>query len=172
MAQTQATVSEIPVLRDFRLAMRRLASTVTILSTRVGAERHGITATAVVSLSFDPPSLLVCVNRSASVHRPIVQSGYFCVNPLREVHAPIARAFAGTLNVRTRFSAGDWAEGCCGLPYLKDAQANVFCRLDACTAYGTHSIFIGRVLEVRVAEEVMPLVYRDGAYSSAVALEP
>ena len=56
---------------QFRLAMRKLASTVTVLTTREADEHHGMAATAVTSLSTEPPSLLVCVNRSASLHDPL-----------------------------------------------------------------------------------------------------
>ena len=53
---------------DFRKAMRRLTSAVTVITTAHEDRRYGMTATAVTSVSADPPSLLICVNRSASLH--------------------------------------------------------------------------------------------------------
>lgn len=156
---------------DFRRAMRRLAATVTVVSSVSGGQRYGITATAVASLSMDPASLVVCVNRGASVHDPIVESGCFCVNLLCDTHASVAQAFGGKLECGERFNAGDWIDGLLGLPYLRDAQANIFCELGAATSYASHTIFVGRVAGVMVKEEVMPLLYHDGGYSSAIALQ-
>ncbi len=67
---------------DFRKAMRRLASAVTVISTAHDDRRHGMTATAVTSVSSAPPSLLACINRSASLHAPLLASRRFCVNIL------------------------------------------------------------------------------------------
>ena len=84
------------ITADFKKAMRRLAATVTIISTSdANGNRYGMTATAVNSLAMDPPSLLICVNHSASIHAPLVGRGRFCVNVLTTGHEDLVSAFSG-----------------------------------------------------------------------------
>jgi flavin reductase len=150
---------------DFRKAMRRLASAVTIISTAHDGRRHGMTATAVTSVSSAPPSLLVCINQSASLHAPLHASGRFCVNILYGDQSEVADAFGGARPGDARFAAGNWAMHDTGLPYLTDAQASLFCTSDLVTPYGTHSIVVGKISEIIVGGHVAPLLYQDGRYT-------
>lgn len=150
---------------DFRKAMRRLASAVTVVSTAHDGHRHGMTATAVTSVSSNPPSLLACINRSASLHAPLIASGHFCVNILHGTQSEIADAFGGKRAGNDRFAAGRWATHDNGLPYLWDAQASIFCVSDLVTSYGTHSIVVGKISEIIVGGHVAPLLYQDGRYT-------
>ena len=156
---------------SFRDAMRRLAATVTIISARGAGRRHGITATAVTSLSMDPPSLLVCVNRSGSLHDLLSESGRFCVNLLRSEQAALSDAFSGKLAPEERFLHGAWKEDGEGLPFLADGQASIFCRRRDVIGYESHSIFIGQVESVLLADEISPLLYSNGAYGRCSPLE-
>jgi len=157
---------------SFRDAMRRLASTVTIISTTSGqGRRHGITATAVSSLSMDPPSLLVCVNRSGSLHDLLAEADHFCVNLLRIEQVDLSHVFAGKLGSEERFQHGNWAENEHGLPYITDAQASIFCRKQDVIPHGSHSIFIGMVNKTLVSDDICPLLYGNGAYSRCAPLE-
>jgi flavin reductase (DIM6/NTAB) family NADH-FMN oxidoreductase RutF len=151
--------------------MRRLAATVTIISTgRKGAVRHGMTATAVTSLSMDPPSLLVCVNRNRLLHSLLTENDGFCVNLLQSEQAAISDVFAGELPPEERFLHGEWGEGIDGMPYLVDAQSSIFCHRREVIDYGSHSIFIGEVRDVRLAADVRPLIYSNGTYSRCTPL--
>lgn len=145
---------------DFRKAMRRLASAVTVISTAHASCCYGMTATAVTSVSSNPPSLLACINRSASLHAPLLASARFCVNILHGSQSEIADAFGGMRAGDARFSAGDWAMHDNGLPYLTDAQASLFCTSDLVTRYGTHSIVVGKISEIIVGGHVAPLLDR------------
>lgn len=157
---------------DFRAAMRRLAATVTVLSARnAEGERHGMTATAVTSVSAEPPALLACVNRSAALHAHLALGQTMCINLLQADQQAISNAFSGGLEGEARFSAGHWQENAEGVPYLEDAQANLFCAIEAIHAYGTHGIFIGRVTAVRIRPAIDPLLYQDGRYARAVPLD-
>jgi flavin reductase len=78
---------------DFRKAMRTLASAVSIVSTAHDDRRFGMTATAVCSLSMQPPTLLVCVNQSTSLHHPLLSAGRFCINILHADQDELARTF-------------------------------------------------------------------------------
>jgi flavin reductase len=149
---------------DFKVAMRRLAATVTIISTGSTEHRYGMTATAVTSLSMDPPSLLVCVNRNASIHEPIRDEGRFCINLLGLTHQSHCSIFSGKEKGEERFRYGAWLTHD-GVPYLADAQANIFCDVDGAMEYGSHTIFIGRVGNCLVRGEAEPLIYVDGHFS-------
>ena len=149
---------------DFRKAMRRLASAVTVISATHDGRRHGMTATAVTSVSCEPPSLLACINRAASLHDPLVASARFCVNILYGDQSNVADAFGGGGN-GDRFNTGTWMAHANGLPYLADAQASLFCDADLVTRYGTHSIVVGKISEIIVGGHVAPLLYQDGRYT-------
>jgi flavin reductase len=146
----------------FRAAMRKFASTVCVVTTLGQDEHHGMAATSVASVSMDPPSLLVCVNRATTMHGALTQDGLFCVNLLGEQHGALCDAFGGKLSGAARFGVGDWADGLEGVRYLTDAPANIFCRLEQQHQYGTHTIFIGRVEQIHVHAEGAPLLYYDG----------
>lgn len=156
-----------PGLADgFRQAMRRVASTVNVISLCVDGEAMGITATAVSPISMDPPSLLVCINRAASVHGSMGDVTHFCVNVLHRDQESVAAMFADRRFHAERFTGG-WENDCISPPRLIDAQASILCRRIDLHQFGTHSIFIALVEEVRVREEIDPLVYLDGSYVSA-----
>lgn len=152
--------------QDFRQAMRRVASTVNVITVCVGGEPMGITATAMSSLSLDPPSLLICINRSASLHSPLEDVSHFCVNVLHRSQEDIAQMFADRSQQALRF-AGGWDVDRDRPPTLADAQAAILCRRIRHFPYGTHSIFVGEVEEVSVRPDVDPLLYVNGHYGGA-----
>jgi flavin reductase (DIM6/NTAB) family NADH-FMN oxidoreductase RutF len=151
---------------EFREAMRRVASTVNVISICLRNEPMGITATAVSSLSLDPPSLLICINRASTVHAPMGDVTHFRVNVLHRDQEPVARMFSDRSQHALRFSDG-WNLDCELPPRLIDAQASILCRRIDHHQFGTHSIFIGVVEEVTVRDDVHPLVYLNGRYLSA-----
>ena len=152
------------VVPDFRKAMRRLAATVTLISTTdASGQRHGMAATAVNSVTMDPPTLLICINHSASVHQPLIESGRFCINVLMPSHHELVGFFSGLKTGEERFKTGDWQlDDATGLPYLHGAQCNLFCRVASVTTVGTHSVIIATVGSVQMADEVTPLLYANG----------
>jgi flavin reductase len=158
----RSVTEDLPVA--FRNAMRRLAATVSIVTTRHEGLSYGMTATAVSSLTVEPPALLVCINQAASIHEHIRNAGYFCVNLLGVGHEDLGAAFSGKLKGQERFSVGEWQTEGPLMPYLKTAQANIFCRLDGDVEYATHTIFIGRVEKVHVQDDVESLVYQNGSF--------
>jgi flavin reductase len=151
---------------DFRQAMRRVASTVNVITICVGGTPMGITATAMSSISVDPPSLLVCINRTATMHGSMEDVSHFRVNVLHRDQQEMARIFADRRHQALRFAEG-WTVDCERPPRLVDAQASFLCRRIDHHRFGTHSIFIGQVEEVTLRDEVAPLVYLDGSYGGA-----
>lgn len=149
---------------DMRRALRRLAKAVVIITSRHDGRRFAMAATAVSELSLDPPSLLICVNRTASIHAPLSRGAHYCVNILDAGQEHLARLSSGAIKGEARFEQGDWAEASLGVPYLRDAQASFVCENRRSLSHGTHDIFIGEVMEAFTHGDVDPLVYCDGRY--------
>jgi flavin reductase (DIM6/NTAB) family NADH-FMN oxidoreductase RutF len=156
----------------FKEAMRRWAATVTIITAGKHGARHGITATAVTSVSTSPPSILVCINQSSRLNELIEQLPHFCVNILHREHQMHSQAFSGAAPSDDRFQTGNWDEDEDGTPYLVGAQANLFCQKKTVMTYGTHSIVIADVIDIAIRDEIAPLLYQNRAYAMSSALMP
>lgn len=156
------------LIDQFRQGMRRLTGAVTVVTTRgVTGERRGVTATAICSLSVEPPSLIACLNRSSWVAQLAPASGVFAVNVLAEDQEEVARAFAGQsgLVAEERFRAGHWRSGLDGAPILDNCVTAFVCQLERSVDYASHVIMIGRVRETFLPPSPPPaLLYVDGAY--------
>ncbi|MBB2205402.1 flavin reductase family protein [Gluconacetobacter takamatsuzukensis] len=149
---------------DFRHSMRRLAAGVSIITCGHQGNRFGMTITSMISVSFDPPSILVSLNKKSSVLQPILAESPFCVNILSASHRDVSHAFSGATPGADRFATGTWAIDAQGTPYLVDAEANIFCTLHDVLDGFTHQVLIGRVARSRHGHAVNPLVYCNGAY--------
>lgn len=161
-----STGSDNALALSFKAAMACLASTPTIITAVANGQTYGMTATAVTSLSVDPPSLLICINRSASIYEMMQPAALFCINILQSHHSSLCIAFGGKSALADRFNDGEWQTSDNAVPYLCDASANVFCEVDRMIEYGTHSIVIGKVQTVTVLEPREPLLYGDGRFLS------
>ena len=156
----------------FKQALRGVASTVSVVTAHDGARHHGMTATAITSLCMDPPALLICVNQATLLHDILSAGCSFCVNVLNENHAFVSAAFSGAVSPAERFQQGNWSYRTDGLGYLSDAQANIFCTKVASTSFGTHTVFIGKVLDVHLTEGLAPLIYKNAAYCTTTTHTP
>jgi flavin reductase (DIM6/NTAB) family NADH-FMN oxidoreductase RutF len=152
--------------QSFIQGMRQLASGVTLITTAHDGRRAGLTATAVCSVSADPPQLLACINRQAETHRLIAESSAFAVNVLAHDQHRLAQVFAGAGGVYGdhRFGEAEWRTLITGAPVLSACVASFDCRLIELVPAATHSIFIGRVVAVQLQTELDPLVYVEGDY--------
>jgi flavin reductase (DIM6/NTAB) family NADH-FMN oxidoreductase RutF len=153
-----------PLAAQTKLALRRLASAVAVVTCRAGATRHAMTATAVSAMSMQPPSMIVCVNRSSAFHAAISGAGDFAINILNRSQVDISMGCGGNARGEDRFGLGEWGEEN-GVPVLPDAQARIVCAKEGRFDYGSHTIFLGRVTSVGVHGEVDPLIYVDGKYT-------
>ncbi|TNE56760.1 MAG: flavin reductase [Alphaproteobacteria bacterium] len=157
------TLDEVEELT--RLAMRRLASSVTVVSSRDDEARFAMTATSVTSVSLEPPSLLVCVNKITQLYAMLLAKQPFAVNILGREQQEIANVCAGDKQGEARFSVGVWDTHPDGPPILLGAQANLICDTDAFLDYGSHGIFIGRIIDIMIGDDLHPLIYVDGEYT-------
>jgi flavin reductase (NADH)/cob(II)yrinic acid a,c-diamide reductase len=146
----------------FKQAMRQCAGAVALVTvgTKPGL-RTGLTVTSACSLSDNPPSLLVCVNRNASAHTRIREEGCFAVNFLCEEHTPLALTFSGQkgINGDDRFAFGRWIQSVTGSPLLEDAAVAFDCMVAEEFEAKSHSIFIGEIRDARISTETNPLIY-------------
>ena len=170
------TVSFAPpdtLVSDFRHAMRRLAATVTLVTTSdADGQRYGMLATSVTSVTMEPPMLLVCVSRSAHVHPTLMARKRMCINVLLDAQAELVRAFSSSLPHEERFASAEWQNHTTfALPYLPHSQALFFCEVEQVVEAGTHSVVLARVLESRAIDAVRPMVYVDGRMSHLPARE-
>ena len=151
---------------DFKQAMRRLASTIAIVTSGKGDARTGMAATAVTSVTANPPTILIAVNHNASICPVITDHRQFCVNLLAERHRDLVGIFSGVAKGLARFQTGDWETSEEGLPVLSDALAVLFCTTSATLEVGTHTLFIGEVTRVRNHPSIDPLIWVDGKFAS------
>lgn len=141
--------------------MRHQAGAVSVIAVGREGDRTGLTATAVCSLSDTPPMLLVCVNRNASAHAPILSERAFSVNVLDAGQDAIASTFSGRTDLagEARFVDDGWGTLQTGAPILTSALAGIDCRLGGHYETETHSIFIGHVVDAMTRDDGDPLVY-------------
>ena len=150
---------------EFRNAMARVCAPVNIITTDGAAGRGGFTATAMCSVSDEPPTLLVCMNGRSAQCDLFLANQRFCVNVLTHEHMHLAGKFAGgTQDMTERYAAAQWLSMASGTPALSDAIVNFDCEIESVQRVGTHNIMIGRVTSVRHRPDGNALLYVDRAY--------
>lgn len=145
----------------FRATMSRLATAVSVITTRAGDARIGMTASSVTSLSLDPLQLLVCVGNRLFTRTAIEQHGRFAVNVLGEGGEQVARQFATSGADRFRGVELDEEHG---VPVLRQAIATFVCDVAAAIPGGDHTIFVGDVRTFEHREDGRPLVFFAGGF--------
>ncbi len=148
---------------NFRLAMRRYIYSVSIMSNKDNADNpNAITVSSVTSISMNPPSLLICINKSSRIHDTIQLGSKFCINLLNSNQQNLSNICSDEEMYDQRFKDKNWNLD--DIPFLQNAQANIFCKVDKLTSYHTHTIVVGLVEEANYADEISTLTYVDGEY--------
>jgi flavin reductase len=150
---------------SYREAMSRLGAAVNIITTTGPDGDSGFTASAVCSVTDDPPTLLVCMNRNAKLNPTFKATGILCVNVLAPEHEELSPVFAsvGELPMPDRFALAAWVRLTTGAPALKTAAASFDCTIDQITEVGTHSVFFCAVKSIRLGAAAA-LIYHNRAY--------
>jgi len=150
----------------FRGAMRHVVGAVSVISTGRGVDITGMTVTSVSSLSIDPPTLIVSVNRASSTWPILKRHGFFGVNILTSDQLDIAERFSGKdgLKGRERFAGGEWVAGISGAPLLVGALAAIDCEVEEVIERHSHAIVIGRVRDLMLSKRESALGYWHGRY--------
>ncbi|HMD29232.1 MAG TPA: flavin reductase [Steroidobacteraceae bacterium] len=167
-ATAQPAASDHALRQRFLLGMSHAACTVNVVTTDGAAGRHGITVSAMVSVSADTPqpTLLVCIHHKSSVATALLENGVFCVNVLRDDQSHISDNFAGRRGVRAaaRFNCTEWTTQVTGAPRVVDALVAFDCRVTASERVGSHFVVFGSVQDIFVAGGGAPLIYANRAY--------
>jgi flavin reductase (DIM6/NTAB) family NADH-FMN oxidoreductase RutF len=146
----------------FRDVIGRFATGVAVITATRDDTPYGMTASAVASLSLEPPMLLVCLNRESVTHGVIEAAGAFGVNVLRLEQAEVARRFAGT-DRGGKFSGLEVRYGPLGAPLLAGALARLECEVAEKVTGGTHTVFLGTVRHAE-SDDGDPLTYFRGRF--------
>jgi flavin reductase (DIM6/NTAB) family NADH-FMN oxidoreductase RutF len=151
---------------DFRSAMRHLTGGVGVITVGRGRDISGMTVTSVSSLSVDPASLIVGINRSSSSWPLLKQYGFFGVNILNADQLDIAERFTGKDGSRgaDRFTGAEWIVGASGVPLLVGALASLDCEVEDIVERHSHAIVIGRPRDMRLSSRTAALAYWQGQY--------
>jgi len=167
--QQNSALATLPQVssEEQRTAMRHYASGVSIITSHDEPVRAGLTATAVCSVTADPPRLVVFVNKNVLASQAIRNSGALCVNVLAGDQEEVAKAFAGMIkdvHGEDRFQYGTWEKLLTGSPVLSDALINFDCRVIKVYDESTHHAFLCEVLATHVQRDHEALIYLNGAF--------
>jgi flavin reductase (DIM6/NTAB) family NADH-FMN oxidoreductase RutF len=146
---------------QFRSIMRSMVAGVTVITTSHEGQLHGMTATAFSSVSAEPPTVLIVLNRSTRTHPLVSASRHFVVNLLSESQVELGKRFAG--KIENQFDGIAHTLNDEGVPVINGAVASLECETINEMNVGTHTIFIGKVVRGGCSETA-PLVYHDGSY--------
>ena len=151
----------------YRDGMARLAAAVNVITSDGPAGQGGFTASAVCSVTDDPPTLLVCVNLSSRQAEILRGNGVLCVNTLAADQWDIAALFATRdLPIGERFAASRWSTLSTGSPVLDGVVAAFDCRIVERLERRTHAVILCEVDAVHINEGSDPLVYFGRAYGT------
>lgn len=145
--------------RDFRNAMGKFATGVTVVTTTVNGQEHGMTANAFMSVSLNPKLVVISVGEKARMNDLIRQSGKFAVNILSSKQQEISMRFAGQKKAEEPFLFDTLAE----LPVIPNALAQVACTVVNAYVEGDHTLYIGKVTELQL-NDGDPLLFFAGSY--------
>lgn len=150
---------------EFRNAMARVCAPVNIITTNGPAGRGGFTATAMCSVTDEPPTLLICMNGRSAQCDLFLANRRFCVNVLSHDHKALAGHFAGaTADMEERYAAADWIALPSGGQALADAIVSFDCKLTETRMVGTHHILVGEISAIRSRPDGDALLYFDRNY--------
>jgi flavin reductase len=154
---------------DYRDAMARLGAAVSIVTTDGPAGRAGFTASAVCSVTDDPPMLLVCMNRESSAYASVAGNKLVCVNVLSAQQERLSQLFGGKVPAAERFAAAAWSTLETGAPVLADCAVAFDCQVADVTTVGTHDVLFCRVVALQSSGLTENLIYLGRAYHSVRA---
>lgn len=171
-APSPATGSALDV-NALRMALRRVASTVHVAALRGDdGAFFATTATAVTSVSFEPPTLLVCLSRNGTMAEQVSIGRTMTISVLGAEQREVAQACAGKRPQAERESLFRVHDAAPHAMVVADAQASFVCKVAGVTEWGTHRVVFGEVVSAESRAAVDPLVYLDGNYRTVAPLEP
>lgn len=156
---------------EFRAAMAAMAATVSVVTARRGDERIGRTVTSVLSLSLDPPAILISIDIMSRLADLIAKTGGFSLAMLADDQQAVAEAFAGRVEPEGRFGQASWGEWPSGHPMLLGAVTALDCDVIGSIETGTHVLFAGAIIEAETTTSRMPLLWQRHTYHTLAGLD-
>lgn len=169
---TSTTAANLPSRSDYRDAMARLGAAVSVVTTDGVAGRAGFTASAVCSVTDDPPTLLVCLNHAASVYPAFDANGVLCVNVLGAGQQALSNLFGGKTPMDQRFDAARWLQHRTGSPVLEGAVVSFDCRITGRSRVGTHDVLFCEAVAIAMGPTANGLVYFNRGYHELLTTPP
>jgi flavin reductase (DIM6/NTAB) family NADH-FMN oxidoreductase RutF len=153
--------------QQFKRALGSFATGVTLATTAVGSEWHGMTANAVMSVSLEPPLVALSVQQGTRMHTALRCSTNFALSILADDQVAVARYFADSSRPHntTAFAQFPHHQGRTGAPLLDGTLAAIDCAIVATHQAGDHTLFIGQVVGLEVAASGKPLLYFRGLFT-------
>ena len=152
--------------KTYRDAMARLGAAVNVVTTTGEGGPRGFTVSAVCSVTDDPPTLLLCLNRGSDNNDALKVNGVLCVNTLAASQEAMSPLFAGLTGVpqAERFQQGTWTTLVTGSPVLQEAVVSFDCTIAEMTEVGTHTVFFCAVQAVHQGPAHEGLIYFGRTY--------
>lgn len=154
----------------FRQGMSNLGAAVNVITTDGQAGKAGFTASAVCSVTDTPPTLLVCLNRSASVFETFKNNQVLCVNTLSCDQQHLSNVFGGKTPMNERFEQGSWTNLVTNAPVLEGALVSFDCEVVQSLSVGSHDVLFCQVKGMKQKEGVNALMYFNRAYCEPVPM--
>lgn len=162
-----------PTPDAFKSAMRGLVGACSLITVGQAADRNGLVVTTGVSLTAEPPMVLACINRASSCWPLIGKYRVFGLSVLGAADQPLAERFSGAAGIKgpARYDGANWVQADTGALLLADAPLALDCRVEEMIDRGTHSILLGRVLQISTCPDRGALLYWNGAYHALAKAE-
>ena len=148
----------------FRQGMANLGAAVNVITTDGGAGQAGFTASAVCSVTDTPPTLLVCLNRSASVFETFKINQVLCVNTLSSQQQHLSNLFGGKTPMLERFAQGTWSTLLTNALVLEDALVSFDCEVVQTMSVGSHDVLFCQVKAMKQSYGLNALMYFNRGY--------
>ena len=158
--------------QDYRDATACLGAAVSIVTTDGSAGRAGFTASATCSVTDDPLTLLVCINRGSSAYASVTRNKVVCVNVLSAWHEPLSRLLGGKVPAEERFAACAWSTLATGAAVLADCAAAFDCRIADIVDVGRHDVLFCRGAAVHRSGCTDNLIYFGRAHHTVGVTDP
>ena len=166
--QTETVVdTAAPTAAEWRAAMGYFPSGVTIVTSWQDGAPVASTVNAFSSVSLNPPLLMICLDKSNPILKPVQDCGVFGVNILDEHSRMVALHFA-LLPDSDRFASQPWRNANEGAPQLASAPVFIDCRVEDIHLAGDHYIIVGRGVRTEHTSTEAPLLYHRGGFSKAL----
>lgn len=163
-------VTERPITtvepQAYRDAMSHFAGAVQLVTTDGEAGKRGLTLTACCSVSDNPATVLVCLQKIHEYNKLFMENGVFAINTLSAAHQQLSDAFSGRfqLSQEKRFALAEWHTLVTGAPILRGALASFDCRVTSVQDHFTHYVVFGEVVGISQKMDKEALIYLNRRY--------